>query len=119
VKLKRGEHLIIDEGKTGWGNTLALTNKRLLILDKENILGETPLEEISVAHAETPFLTNLTQLKIRLKDGREMSIIFRRSPNGLLYGSPDRTDADIINLTNKYADAINHAIGGQMSAREA
>ena len=119
MKLKRGEHLIIDEGKTGWGNTLALTNKRLLILDKESIMGETPLEDVSNAHAETPFLTNLTQLKIKLKDGKEMSIIFRRSPNGLLYGSPDHTDADIIKLTNKYADAINHAIGGQMSAKEA
>jgi hypothetical protein len=119
MKLKPGERLIIDEGKTGWGNTLALTNKRLLILDKEDIVGETSLEQISSAHVETPFLTNLTQLKIKLRDGREMSIIFRRSPNGLLYESPDHTDAGIIKLTNKYADAINQAIGGQMPAREA
>ncbi len=118
MKLKLGERLIIDEGKTGWGNTLALTNKRLLILDKENIMGETSLEKISSAHVETPFLTNLTQLKIKLKDGREMSIIFRPSPNGLLYGSPENTDVDIVKLTSKYADAINHAIGGRLSARE-
>jgi hypothetical protein len=119
VRLKLGEQVIIDEGKTGWGNTLALTNKRLLILERDNIIGETPLENVSNAYAETHFLTNLTQLKIKLKDGKEMSVIFRRSSNGLLYGDPEHADLDIINLTNKYVEAINRAIGGQMPAKEA
>jgi hypothetical protein len=119
VKLKLGEHLIIDEGKTGWGNTIAVTNQRLLILEKDSIIGETPMENIASATAETHFLTNLTQLKIKLKDGREMSVIFRRSPNGLLYGSPNQTDSDIIKLTNKYAEAINQVINEYLSTKEA
>jgi len=118
LRLKLGEKLIIFQGKTGWGNTLAVTNQRLLILDKDAIIGETPIETISGAFAETQILTNITQLKIKLKDGREISVIFRHSPNGHLYDSPDQKDTDIINLTKKYADAINRAIGGQMPPKE-
>lgn len=119
MRLKPGEHLIIDKGKTGWGNTIAVTNQRLLILDKDNIIGETLLENISGAFVETHFLTNLTQLRIKLKDGKEMSVIFRRSQNGLLYGGSDQTEKDIVNLTSKYAKVINRAIGGRIHAKEA
>lgn len=119
MRLKPGEHLIIDKGKTGWGNTIAVTSQRLLILEKDNIIGETPLENISSAIVETHFLTNLTQLRIKLKDGKEMSVIFRRNPNGLLYGGSGQADKDIVNLTNKYAKVINRAIGGRMTATEA
>lgn len=119
MKLKLGEKLIIDKGKTGWGNTLAVTSKRLLILDKDDIVGETPLENISGAYAETQFLTNLTQLIIKLKDGKEMSVIFRRIPNGLLYGRSESAEVDIVNLANKYAEAINRAISKQLPHKEA
>jgi hypothetical protein len=116
VKLKLGEELIINEGKTGWGATLALTSKRLLILDQKKIIGETPIENISEAYAETQTLTNLTQLKIKLKDGKEMTVIFRSSVNGRLYGGSDSSNTDIINLTNRYAKAINRAVSEKLSA---
>ena len=67
MKLKPGEVLIIDEGKTGWGATLALTNKRLLVLNQERIIGETPIENISEAYSATQAFANLTQLKIKPK----------------------------------------------------
>lgn len=117
MKLKLGEELIIGEGKTGWGKTLAVTNKRLLILEKDKIMGETPLEDVSGAYAETQFLTNLTQLKIKLKDGREMSIIFRSSANGRLYVGSE-ADVDILNLTNRYVEAINRAVNKKLPAEE-
>jgi hypothetical protein len=118
VKLKLGEELIINEGKTGWGTTLALTSKRLLILDHDKIIGETPIENISDAYAETQALSNITQLKIKLKDGKEMTVIFRRSVNGRLYGGSDSSNIDIIDLTNRYAEAINRVISENLSAAE-
>jgi predicted DNA-binding antitoxin AbrB/MazE fold protein len=118
VKLKSGEKLIINEGKTGWGTTLALTNKRLLILDQEKIIGETPLENISGAYAETQALANLTQLKIKLKDGKEMTIIFRSSVNGRLYAGSASSNTDIIDLTNRYVEAINRAVSEKLAAVE-
>ena len=118
MKLKPGEELLINEGKTGWGTTLALTNKRLLILDKENVIGETPIENISGAYAETQILANLTQLKIKLKDGKEMTVIFRSSINGRLYGGSGSGNTDIIDLTNRYVEAINRAVSEKLSAAE-
>jgi hypothetical protein len=118
VKLKLGEELIINEGKTGWGTTLALTSKRLLILDQDKIIGETPIENISGAYAETQTLANLTQLKIKLKDGKEMTVIFRSSINGRLYGGSSSGSTEIIDLTNRYADAINRAVSEKLSAAE-
>ena len=110
MKLKLGEKLIINEGKTGWGATLALTSKRLLILDKEKIIGETPIESISEAYAETQVLANLIQLKIKLKTGKEMTVMFRRTANGRLYGDSDSSNTDMIELTNRYVKAINLAL---------
>ena len=118
MKLKLSEELILNEGKTGWGTTLALTSKRLLILNQEKIVGETPLENISGAYAETQPLTNLTQLKIKLKDGKEMTVIFRSSTNGRLYGGSASSNMDIIDLTNRYVEAINHAVNKKLSAAE-
>jgi hypothetical protein len=118
VKLKLGEELILNEGKTGWGTTLALTSKRLLVLDHEKIIGETPIENISEAYAETQALANLTQLKIKLKDGKEMTVIFRSSANGRLYDGSTSSNIDIIDLTNRYADAINRAVNEKLSAAE-
>jgi hypothetical protein len=115
VKLKLGEELIINEGKTGWGATLALTSKRLLVLDQEKIIGETPLESISEAYAETQTLANLTQLKIKLKDGKEMTVMFRSTVNGRLYGGSGSSNTDIINLTNRYVKAINRAVSKKLS----
>jgi len=118
VKLKLGEELIINEGKTGWGATLALTNKRLLVLDREKIIGETPIENISEAYAATQAFANLTQLKIKLKDGKEMTVIFRSSVNGRLYGGSGASTTDITNLTNRYVKAINRAVNEKLSAAE-
>jgi hypothetical protein len=118
VKLKLGEELIINEGKTGWGTTLALTSKRLLILDQDKIIGETPIENISGAFAETQSLANLTQLKIKLKDGKEMTVIFRSSVNGRLYGGSTSSNMDMVDLTNRYVDAINRAVNEKLSAAE-
>ena len=118
MKLKLGEELIINEGKTGWGTTLALTSKRLLVLDQDKIIGETPLENISGAYAETQALANLTQLKIKLNDGKEMTVIFRSSINGRLYGGSASSNRNIIELTNRYADAINRAVSEKLSAAE-
>jgi hypothetical protein len=116
VKLKLGEELIISEGKTGWGATLALTSKRLLLLDQEKIIGETPIENISEAYAEPQTLANIAQLKIKLKDGKEITVIFRSSINGRLYGGPGSSNNEIINLTNRYVKAINQAISKKLSA---
>ena len=118
MKLKIGEKLIINEGKTGWGKTIAVTNKRLLILDKDQIMGETAVEDISEAYSETHFLTNLTQLKIRFKDGKEMSVIFRNKTNGLLYGSSDYADNDMLSITNRYVKAINQAVNQELPVTE-
>jgi hypothetical protein len=118
VKLKLGEEVIIEGGKTGWGTTLAVTNKRLLILDKDKIVGETPMEGISGAYAETQSLINLTQLKIKLEDGREMSVIFRSSANGHLYGGSDYGSTELLDLTNRYVEAINRAVNEKLSAKE-
>jgi ribosomal protein L9 len=118
VKLKLGEELIINEGKTGWGATLALTNKRLLLLDQEKIIGETPIENISEAYAETQTFANLTQLKIKLKDGKEMTVLFRSGVNGHLYGSSGTSNNDIIDLTNRYVKAINRAVSEKLSPAE-
>ena len=118
MKLKIGEKLITNEGKTGWGKTIAVTNKRLLILDNDKIIGETLVQDISEAYSETHFLTNLTQLKIRFKDGREMSVIFRNKANGQLYGGSDCADKDMLNITNRYVKAINQAINKKLPATE-
>jgi hypothetical protein len=118
MTLKLDEELIINEGKTGWGTTLALTSKRLLILDQDKIIGETPVENISEAYAETLTLANLTQLKIKLKNGKEMTVIFRSSVNGRLYGGSDSSNTDIINLTNRYVEAINRAVSEKLSAAD-
>jgi hypothetical protein len=119
VKLQPGEVLLIKEGKTGWGNTLAVTNKRLLVLDKDTIVGETPMESVAGAYVETQALTKLTQLKIKLTDGREMPVIFRSSANGFLYGGSEATDTDLLDLTERYAEAINRAVSERMPAKEA
>jgi predicted DNA-binding antitoxin AbrB/MazE fold protein len=119
VKLKLGEKLIMNEGKTGWGATLALTSKRLLILDNEKIIGETPIESISEAYAETQALANLTQLKIKLKDGKEITVIFRSTVNGRLYGASDSSHKDMTELTNRYVMAINRAISKKLTVAEA
>jgi hypothetical protein len=116
VKLKPGEVLIINEGKTGWGATLALTNKRLLVLNQERIIGETPIENISEAYSATQAFINLAELKIKLIDGKEMTIIFRSSANGHLYGGSGSSNNDVISLTNRYVEAINHAVGKGISA---
>jgi hypothetical protein len=118
VKLKLGEEMIINEGKTGWGTTLALTSKRLLMIDKEKIIGETPIENISEAYAETQTLANLTQLKIKLKNGKEMTVIFRSNVNGRLYGGSASSNTDIIDLTNRYVEAINRIVSEKLSAAE-
>ncbi len=119
MKLQPGEVLLIKEGKTGWGNTLAVTNKRLLVLDKDTIVGETPIESVAGAYAETPFLTKRTQLTIKLKDGREMPVIFRSSANGFLYGGSENADTDLLDLTKRYAEVINRAVNEQLPAKEA
>ena len=118
MKLKPDEKLIIEEGKTGWGKTIAVTNKRLLILTKDKIMGETPIEDISGAYAKTHFLANLTQLRIKFKDGREMSVIFRNSTNDLLYGGSGHANTDMLNITNRYVKAINQAVGKKLPATE-
>jgi predicted DNA-binding antitoxin AbrB/MazE fold protein len=118
MKLKPGEELIISEGKTGWGATLALTNKRLLVLDQENIIGETPIENISEAYATTQTFANLTHLKIKLKDGKEMTVIFRSSVNGRLYSGSDSSKKELVNLTNRYVKAINQAVNERLSAAQ-
>ena len=118
VELQIGEELIIKEGKTGWGKTLAVTTKRLLILDEEKIIGETPLEDIAEALVETQMLTDLTQLRIKLKNGREMPVIFRNRENGRLYDSSSYSKKEILKLTNKYAKSINRAIREQISTPE-
>jgi hypothetical protein len=118
VKLKHGEVLIISEGKTGWGATLALTNKRLLILNQERIIGETPIENISEAYSATQGFINLAQLKIKLIDGKEMTVIFRSNVNGHLYEGSGSSNNNVINLTNRYVEAINHAIGKGLSAKK-
>jgi hypothetical protein len=118
VKLQPGEELLIKEGRTGWGNVLAVTNKRLLLLDKDKIVGETPIENISGAHAETQVLTKLSQLKIKLKDGRELPVIFRSSANGFLYGGSEGAGADLVDLTNRYVEAINRAVSEQLPAEQ-
>jgi len=118
VKLKLGEELIINEGKTGWGATLALTSKRLLILDQEKVIGETPIENISEAYATMQPLANITLLKIKLKDRKEMTVIFRSSVNGRLYGGSGSSNNDIINLTNRYVKAINQAVSKKLSTAE-
>ena len=119
MKLKPGEVLIINEGKTGWGATLALTNKRLLILNQERIIGETPIENISGAYSATQAFANLTQLKIKLRNGKEMTVIFRSSVNGRLYGGSGTSNNDIISLTKKYVEAINHVVSEGISATKA
>jgi hypothetical protein len=119
VKLKLGEELILNEGKTGWGTTLALTTKRLLILNQEKIVGETPVENISEAYAETQALANLTQLKIKLKDGKEMTVMFRSTTNGRLYGGSASSNMDVIDLTNRYVEAINRTVSKKLSAAKA
>jgi hypothetical protein len=119
VKLQPREVLLIKEGRTGWGNTLAVTNKRLLILDKDTIVGETPIENVAGAYAETQVLTKLTQLKIKLKDGREMPVIFRSSANGFLYGGSEAAGTYLLDLTERYAEAINRAVNEQMPTKEA
>ena len=116
MKLKPGEVLIINEGKTGWGATLALTNKRLLILNQEKIIGETPIENISEAYSTKQAFINLAQLKIKLIDGKEMTIIFRSNVNGHLYSGSGSSNNDVMSLTNRYVEAINHAIGRGLSA---
>ncbi|MCW4047379.1 MAG: hypothetical protein NWE99_07450 [Candidatus Bathyarchaeota archaeon] len=119
MKLQPGEELLIKEGRTGWGNTLAVTNKRLLILDRDKIVGETLIENVAGAYAETQVLTGLTQLKIKLKDGREMPVIFRSSANGFLYGGgSENAGADLLNLTNRYVEAITRAISEQLPTKE-
>jgi len=118
MKLKLGEELIISEGKTGWGATIALTSKRLLVLNQEKIIGETPIENISEAYAATQTFANLTQLKIKLIDGKEMTVIFRSSVNGRLYDGSGSSNLDIINLTNRYVKAINQAVSENLSAAE-
>ena len=119
MKLKPGEVLIIDEGKTGWGATLALTNKRLLVLNQERIIGETPIENISEAYSATQAFANLTQLKIKLKNGKEMTVIFRSNVNGRLYGGSGSSNNDIVSLTNRYVEAINHTVREGLSAAKA
>ena len=118
MELQVGEELIIKEGKTGWGKILAVTTKRLLILDEEKIIGETPIEDVAEALVETQMLTDLTQLRIKLKNGREMPVIFRNRENGRLYGSSSHTKKEILKLTNRYAKAINKVIKEQISAPE-
>ena len=110
MKLKLGEELIINEGKTGWGTTLALTSKRLLVLDQDKIIGETTIDNISGAYAETQALANITQLK--------MTVIFRSSVNGRLYGGSASLNTNIIDLTNRYVEAINRAVSEKLSAAE-
>jgi hypothetical protein len=88
VKLQPGEVLLIKEGKTGWGNTLAVTNKRLLVLDKDTIVGETPMESVAGAY-------------------------------GFLYGGSEATGTDLLDLTERYAEAINRAVSERMPAKEA
>ena len=118
MKLKSDEKLIINEGKTGWGTTLALTSERLLVLDQEKIIGETPLKDISEAYVETQPFANLTQLKIKLKDGKELTVIFRSSVNGRLYGGSASSNTDMIDLTNRYADAINRIASERLHTAE-
>ena len=116
MKFRPGEVLIINEGRTGWGTTLALTNKRLLILNQEKIIGETPIENISEAYSTTQAFANLTQLKIKLKNGKELTVIFRRIVNGRLYGGSDSSNNDVVSLTNRYVAAINQAVSEGLSA---
>lgn len=112
MELENGEKVILNEGIIGWRKTLAVTNRRLLFLKKDKIEDEIKLEEISEVHPHTQMFTSLTEMKVKLKNGNETTIIFKSSDLGLLSGGTSYAVANARTMTDRYVTAINKIILG-------
>jgi hypothetical protein len=108
--LQNDETLLLNEGKTGWHKTLAVTNKRLLFLNKDKIEKEFQLSNVLEVYPETQSFTGLTKLVIKFTDGTAESIIFKTGDSDLLLGGLDFAGSNASNMANRYVNMINRVL---------
>jgi hypothetical protein len=117
MELEEGEVVILDEGRTGLGGmTLALTNKRLLWLQKDQIQYELRLENISQVYPNTRMFANLTEMKIRTRDGNEYGVNFEAKGKGLFLGGTGYVAQNARTMTDRYVAAVNKLLNEQSFA---
>jgi len=108
--LESGENLLLNEGKIGWHKTLAVTNKRLLFLNRDTIENEIRLINILEVYPKTQSFTGLTQLVIKFMNGTEKSLIFKSGDKDLLAGGLNYADSNATNMANRYVNLINRVL---------
>lgn len=110
MELENGEKILLKEatiGKGIRGRTLALTNRRLLFLKKDEAKDEIRIEEISEVYPHTDEITEFTTLKIRLEKGTEITVHWKGG--GMLKRLFDtKYHHDYVSsITSRYVNAIN------------
>jgi hypothetical protein len=73
------------------------------------------LENISEVYPNTKMFTNLTEMKIKMKDGQESSLVFKSGDMGLALGGVGYASQNARTMTDRYVGAINKLLNAQTS----
>jgi uncharacterized protein CbrC (UPF0167 family) len=114
MKLLEGETIVLEDSHWGAWRKLILTNMRLVVLEKKGVFTsywgikeEYPLEIIDEAYVETKgFLTTMSELKIKLKDGT--SVLVPVVIGGESFGAGIEFAAKAV--CDRWASAINNQL---------
>jgi len=116
MELEKDEHIILNDGILGrtwivFWKKLTRTNKRLIVQKGKGffkvswkIEEEIPLEEIEEAYHHVHSFTNMSELKLTLKNDRTKDVRFR------LGDSRTYLSLNVKSITDRWVHAINGAL---------
>jgi hypothetical protein len=101
--LEQDEKIILENKFTKSKMKLILTNKRLIVEEK-NKTSNISLEQIKATHGAVDSLTSYSSLILDMKDGEQIQITFEIISCG--FSIPEESKK----ITDKYLTEINHQI---------
>jgi hypothetical protein len=84
-------------------------------LKSDEIKSQIRHENILEVYLSTKLLTNMTEMKIRMKNGEENGQIFKAGDTGLLLGELDYADKNARDMTDGYVAAITKQLQKEQS----
>ena len=104
MKLEQDEQLILDNKFTKSKMRLVLTDKRLLVQKKREIISEISLNQIKEAHGVLNSLTSCSSLILNMKDGEQIQVTFEVLTGGQVIPEESKK------ITDNFLIAINNQI---------
>ena len=104
MKLEQDEQLILDNKFTKSKMRLVLTDKRLLVHEKREIISEISLNQIKEAQGVVNSLTSSSSLILNMKDGEQIQVTFEVLSGGHVIPKESKK------ITDNFLIAINNQI---------